>query len=280
MERNTYDSDRNFEALEDLDKWQLQDDDQDIRGRMLVSATGDSIGRIDKLLVDREHERVAAVRLADGRTFPVEPLLRKDDVVVLLGETATAEEKRESDAPKSSAKLIRVRPRVPEPVAHVPPAPAPERKAHWNWNKIGVGVAVLGAAAGAALLSRKGGNEDDFEFRLETDENVRLISSTKVEGTPVLDRDGAKIGKIENFMVDKYTGRVAYAVMSFGGMMGLGTSLFPLPWPLLEYDESKGGYKLGITKEEMKDAPRFEPSDTPEFDADYRKRVLLFYRGA
>ncbi len=279
MERSTYRSEQDFEALEDLDHWQLHDEDQDIRGRMLVSATGDAIGKIDKLLVDRAHERVAAVRLADGRTYPVEPLLRKDDVVVLLGATEPAPKERESEAPKSSPTLIRVRPRVTTPAAHVPPAPAPERKAHWNWNKIGVGVAVLGAAAGAALLSRKG-NEDDFEFRLETDENVRLISSIKVEGTPVLDRDGAKIGKIENFMVDKYTGRVAYAVMSFGGTMGLGTSLFPLPWPLLEYDESNGGYKLGITKEEMKDAPRFEASGTPEFDADYRRRVLLFYRGA
>lgn len=278
MDRNTDRSDSDFKALEDLEKWHLEDSDQDIRGRMLVSATGDPIGKIDQLLVDREHERVAAVRLADGQTFPVEPLLMKDEVVVLLGASAATDKQPKSDAPKSSAKLIRVRPRVAKPVVHVPETPTQEKKAHWNWNKIGVGLAVLGAAAGAALLRRKG-NDDDFEFRMETDENVRLIASKKVEGTPVVDRDGAKIGMIDSFMVDKYTGRVAYAIMSFGGTMGFGTSLFPLPWPLLDYDESAGGYKLGITKEEMKKAPRFEASNAPEFDADYRKRILVFYRG-
>jgi hypothetical protein len=107
---------------------------------------------------------------------------------------------------------------------------------------------------------------------------VRLISSAKVEGTNVVDRDGTRIGTISNFMVDKYTGRVAYAVMSFGGTMGLGASLFPLPWPVLEYDETAGGYKLDISKEDMKDAPRFEKNDEPEFNAEYRSRVIRFYR--
>ena len=152
----------------------------------------------------------------------------------------------------------------------------------WNWNKIGVGVGAAAAVAGAAVAARKyiGGSEgeDDFELRLETDETLRLISSKKVEGTPVFGRDGARIGTIDNFMVDKYTGRVAYAVMSFGGTFSFGSSLFPLPWPLLEYDEEIGGYKLQVTKEELTDAPRFEASDEPEFSPEYRRRILVFYR--
>ena len=156
-------------------------------------------------------------------------------------------------------------------------------KGPWNWNKIGVGVAAAAVAAGAAVATRKysGGQDeqqDDFQLRLETDENLRLISSKKVEGTAVVDRDGAKIGTIDNFMVDKYTGRVAYAVMSFGGTFGFGASLFPLPWPLLDYDEEKGGYRLNITKEELMEAPRFQPSDEPEFSPEYRRRIILFYR--
>jgi hypothetical protein len=150
----------------------------------------------------------------------------------------------------------------------------------WNWNKlgIGVGVAMAAATAGAALLNRKGKSDDDFELRLETDENVRLISSDKVEGTAVVDRDGNTLGHIKNFMVDKYTGRVAYAIMSFGGTMGLGASLFPLPWPLLDYDVEKDGYALDITKEQMAKAPRFEPNSNPEFTPEYRRTVITFYR--
>lgn len=160
----------------------------------------------------------------------------------------------------------------------------------WNWNKVGLGALALGAvgAAAAALKSRKGtddedgkrGNRDDFELRLQTDENVRLISSSKVEGTPVVGRDGTKLGTIQNFMVDKYTGRVAYAVMSFGGVMGFGTSLFPLPWPMLDYDVEKDGYVLNVTKEQLANAPKFEASEAPEFNTEYRRRVLLFYRRA
>jgi hypothetical protein len=154
----------------------------------------------------------------------------------------------------------------------------------WNWNKIGVGAAVgvaAAAAVGAAKLiqQRRGGSEqDDFQARLETDENVRLISSTKVEGTSVVGSDGATLGTIQSFMVDKYTGRVAYAVMKFGGTMGVGTSLFPLPWPLLDYDVEKDGYSLEVTKEQMSSAPRFEPDNEPEFSPEYRRTLIAFYR--
>ena len=160
-------------------------------------------------------------------------------------------------------------------------------KRMWNWNKVGIGAAaavgVAAAAAGAAALvrsrsAREDGGKDDFQLRLETDENVRLISSKKVEGTAVVGKDGENLGKIDSFMVDKYTGRVAYAVMSFGGTAGFGTSLFPLPWPLLEYDVEKDGYALGIDKAQMAGAPRFEASDTPEFSPEYRRELLVFYK--
>jgi hypothetical protein len=146
-----------------------------------------------------------------------------------------------------------------------------------DWGTIGLGAAALGALAGAAFLARGGGKKDEFELKLQTDENVRLISSTKVEGTPVVGRDGETLGKIDSFMVDKYSGRVAYAVMSFGGTMGFGQSLFPLPWSYLTYDTAKDGYVLGVTKEQLANAPRFAPSDAPEFSASYRRDLGSFY---
>lgn len=156
-------------------------------------------------------------------------------------------------------------------------------EASWNWNRIGLAAAAVGAAAGAGALLLKRNSQadgDDFELRLQTDENVRLIASNKVEGTAVVGTDGARLGTITSFMVDKYTGRVAYAVLSFGGTFGLGSSLFPLPWPLLDYDVGKDGYVLNITKEQLANAPKFEAAEAPDFDADYRQRVLLFYRAS
>lgn len=76
-------NDSHFEKLETLDKWELENDWQDIRGRPLIAEDGERLGFIEHLLVDRDRERVAAVRLADGRTFPVEPLDIRDDAVVL-----------------------------------------------------------------------------------------------------------------------------------------------------------------------------------------------------
>lgn len=161
------------------------------------------------------------------------------------------------------------------------------RGGYFSWNKVGAAVGAAAAVAGAAYAANRyfksgrrssGRAQDDFELRLETDETLRLIASDKVEGTAVVDRDGARIGTIKSFMVDKYSGRVAYAVMSFGGTMGFGASLFPLPWPVLDYDEQAGGYMLDISKEEMASAPRFEASDTPEFTPEYRRSILLFYR--
>jgi hypothetical protein len=147
-----------------------------------------------------------------------------------------------------------------------------------DWTTIGLGAAAVGAVAGAALLARsKIGKGDEFELRLQTDEDVRLISSSKVEGTPVVGRKGEHLGKIESFMVDKYSGRVAYAVMSFGGTLGFGDSLFPLPWSYLEYDVAKDGYVLDVTREQLAKAPKFTTSEAPEFTTSYRQNVSRFY---
>ena len=137
-----------------------------------------------------------------------------------------------------------------------------------------------GEAPARSFLSRRSGKsaDRDFALKLDTDENLRLIASDKVEGTKVVDRDGSAIGTIKNLMIDKYTGRVAYAVLGFGGTFGFGESLFPLPWAVLTFDEGANGYRLNVSKEELQDAPRFEANDAPEFSPEYRRTLLVFYR--
>jgi len=87
--------------------------------------------------------------------------------------------------------------------------------------------------------------------------NHQLISSEDVEGTDVYDLKGKKIGEIDHLMIDKLSGRVTYAVMSFGGFIGLGHSHYPIPWGALKYDTKLNGYVTGITEKHLKDAPAF-----------------------
>lgn len=88
-----------------------------------------------------------------------------------------------------------------------------------------------------------------------TRETARLIASDKVEGTAVRRSDGDKIGTIEHVMLDKRSGRIAYAVMSFGGFLGIGSEYRALPWSALRYNEQLDAYELNVTDEQLKDAP-------------------------
>ena len=94
-----------------------------------------------------------------------------------------------------------------------------------------------------------------------TNETGDLIASDKVEGTAVYDRNGTKLGSVYNFMVEKRSGHVAYAVMSFGGFLGMGSSYHPLPWNQLTYDPAQGGYVVDLTKEQLEGAPTYSASE-------------------
>ena len=91
----------------------------------------------------------------------------------------------------------------------------------------------------------------------ETKETSMLIGSDKVEGTNVYGADRKKIGSIERVMIGKRDGKVAYAVMSFGGFLGMGEDEHTIPWSKLTYDTSLGGYRTDITEEQLRGAPTF-----------------------
>ena len=82
-----------------------------------------------------------------------------------------------------------------------------------------------------------------------------LIESDRVEGTTVYDPGGNNIGSIKRLMIEKVSGRVAYAVMSFGGFLGLGAEEHAVPWKKLTYDTSLGGYRTDITEQQLRGAP-------------------------
>jgi PRC-barrel domain len=110
-----------------------------------------------------------------------------------------------------------------------------------------------------------------------TDETEHLISSSKVEGTAVYDRQGERLGTVSSFMVNKFTGQVAYAVMSFGGFLGLGQSCHPLPWRVLSYDPKVGGYVVDLDKDTLKAGPSYAASASPTWDRSYSEWIDRHY---
>lgn len=100
---------------------------------------------------------------------------------------------------------------------------------------------------------------DAYHKGIPMDETRHLISSSKVEGTPVYGRDGDRIGTVQNFMVDKFKGEVVYAVLrSSGGFLGLGQRYYPLDWSELTYQQRVDGYCVDLTAEELEDRRSFD----------------------
>jgi hypothetical protein len=93
-------------------------------------------------------------------------------------------------------------------------------------------------------------------------ETAGLIGSDKVEGTPVYRSNGDKVGRIELVMLDKISGKVAYAVMSFGGFMGMGEDYYPLPSSVLTYNPRLEGYEINITEQQLKGAPKYSKHES------------------
>lgn len=105
--------------------------------------------------------------------------------------------------------------------------------------------------------------------------NHNLISSEDVQGTNVYGMAEAKIGEIDHLIIDKISGKVVWAVMSFGGFLGLGESHYPIPWAALKYDPAINGYRTGITESQLRDAPAF--SDDALSDRNWGNRTYEYY---
>jgi sporulation protein YlmC with PRC-barrel domain len=105
---------------------------------------------------------------------------------------------------------------------------------------------------------------DNITANTASRETERLIASDKVEGTAVRRSNGDTIGTIQRVMIDKRSGHVAYAIMSFGGFLGMGQSYYPLPWSVLRYNEELDGYEVNLTEEQLRGGPT--ASDMSGFD--------------
>src|SRR5688572_10728045 len=87
--------------------------------------------------------------------------------------------------------------------------------------------------------------------------HTSAILASRVQGTDVYNDAGEKIGHVEDVVFDKMSNRIMYAVLGFGGFLGLGEKYHPVPWAVLDYNESHGGYVIHASKAELEAAPHY-----------------------
>jgi sporulation protein YlmC with PRC-barrel domain len=106
----------------------------------------------------------------------------------------------------------------------------------------------------------------------------RLIAADQVEGTRIYNPAGENLGSVEDVMIDKISGRIAYAVVGFGGFLGIGDRHYPLPWETLKYDTNMGGFVVNLDRRMLEGAPSYSDTEAVGWeDPTWGKRVYDYY---
>ena len=111
-----------------------------------------------------------------------------------------------------------------------------------------------------------------------TSGHTRAIRASRVRGTTVYNNDGSSIGTVEDIVLDKTSSNIMFAVVGFGGFLGMGEKYHPLPWALLNYDEDKGGYVVPMTKATLQAAPAYDIDDLTKHDGEIRDKSYSYYK--
>jgi hypothetical protein len=114
---------------------------------------------------------------------------------------------------------------------------------------------------------------------LGRNETPGLISADKVQGTSVYNAQGDKLGTVDKLMIDKVRGNVEYAVMSFGGFLGMGEKRHPLPWDSLDYSTDQGGYVVNMSKTQLENAPAYDVDDESWLSSNDQRDSIYSYYG-
>jgi sporulation protein YlmC with PRC-barrel domain len=114
-----------------------------------------------------------------------------------------------------------------------------------------------------------GGAPDQPPFATGASRSARIFATSALVGTPVRGAAGEDLGRIDELMIEVSSGRIVYAVLSFGGFLGLGNKLFAIPWSALAIDLEDKNFVLDVSKEKLKNAPGFDKKDWPDM-ADHR----------
>jgi sporulation protein YlmC with PRC-barrel domain len=104
-----------------------------------------------------------------------------------------------------------------------------------------------------------------------------LIPADRVNGTDVVSPNGDKLGKIEDVAIEKVSGEVAYAILSFGGLFGIGAKYHPVPWRLLDYDAEKRAYVIPVTKADLEKAPTIDETELSGWNDSLSRDAIYGY---
>jgi sporulation protein YlmC with PRC-barrel domain len=107
----------------------------------------------------------------------------------------------------------------------------------------------------------------------------RLIAARAITGTAVYNTAGERLGSVHDIMLDRASGKAEYAIMSFGGFLGIGSRHHPLPWHSLVYDEGRGGYVVDVDRATLEGAPSYDPEDISAWEDPTYGRQLSDYYG-
>lgn len=109
--------------------------------------------------------------------------------------------------------------------------------------------------------------------------HTSAIRVSKVLGTKVQNPAGQKIGKVEDVILDKESNNIMFAVLSFGGFVGVGEKYYPVPWAVLDYDEGQNAYVVDYTKEQLEGAPVGSVEELTRDDGrSIRDRTYAYYK--
>ena len=106
----------------------------------------------------------------------------------------------------------------------------------------------------------------------------RVLTASTLAGDQVQNSAGEDLGKVDEIMIDIPSGKVAYAVLSFGGFLGMGNKLFAVPWSALRLDEDKKHFVLDVDKKKLENAPGFDKDKWPDMaDTTWGTRIFSYY---
>jgi sporulation protein YlmC with PRC-barrel domain len=206
----------------------------DVKNVSIYNMQGKSIGSIDHLMIGKRDGRIRYGVISFGgflglghSHYPI-PWNAFGYNTTLGGYETQISEQQLRDAPEFSDDSFT--------------SPEWERKIHTHY-----GVDGYSAVPSAGATQTTATASSDSE----------IVSSEDVEGLEVYDQGGRDIGSVDHLMIEKRTGQVRYAVISFGGFLGLGRSHHPIPWDSLDYDGSLQGFRTTISEDQLRAAPDY-----------------------
>lgn len=113
-----------------------------------------------------------------------------------------------------------------------------------------------------------------------TSGHTTAILASRVQGSNVYNADREKIGKVEDLVLDKTSNEIMFAVLGFGGTLGVGTKYFPIPWSKLDYDPECGGYIIAVSKNVLAAAPCYSLGDMTKNDGQVSRATHDYYMRA